>query len=239
MTVEDALESLIEHWDDVSSRLGAARAQELRDLIAQVGGAEHTATVTRITQLLVVELPPEHPVRRALAKGYMFTRAPADWLALREELLESAGVAGAWTAAPMPDAGQHDAAASRAAATGDDDETPGDILAAVTDRLLRAPALTEDEVRRRGADPSDPGLIRLQRPDGGRQWPSFQFASEGAALGIVRSVNLMLGAEYDPLGVADWWLGANAGLDGRPSDLIGEVPDELLLRAARAVTEEV
>jgi hypothetical protein len=49
----------------------------------------------------------------------------------------------------------------------------------------------------------------------------------------------MLGAETDPLGVADWWLGVNPWLDGRPSDLIGDVPDEILLRAARAVTEEV
>jgi hypothetical protein len=41
------------------------------------------------------------------------------------------------------------------------------------------------------------------------------------------------------MGVADWWLGVNPWLDGRPSDLVGDVPDELLLRAARAVTEEV
>ncbi|MGH3278213.1 MAG: hypothetical protein ACRDNW_03655, partial [Trebonia sp.] len=98
---------------------------------------------------------------------------------------------------------------------------------------------TEDEVRLRGADPADPGLIRLDRPDGGQRWPSFQFTPGGGPVPVVRAVNTMLGADTDPLGVADWWLGVNAWLDGRPSDLIGDVPDEFLLRAARAVTEEV
>jgi hypothetical protein len=234
MTTEDAMASLTEHWDDVISRLDAARGQELRNLIAEVGGTGHTGVVIRITQLLVKELPPDHPVRRALSKGYLFSGAQAGWPALRQDLLAVAGVA-----AQTPAAG---------ADNGDDDypgpgtggeETPEGILAEVTDRLLSAPALTEDEVRMRGADPADPGLIRLDRREGGGQWPRFQFAGDGGPPPIVRTVNTMLGAETDPLGVADWWLGVNAWLDGRPSDLIGDVPDELLLRAARAVTEEV
>jgi hypothetical protein len=229
VTVEDAMTSLTEHWDDV------ARGQELRDLIAEIGGEDHTGAVIRITQLLVAELPPEHPVRRALAKGYLYTRAQPDWPALRQGLLASAGTVLAGTPPTGPDNGP-DASPGPVA---DGDETPEGILAEVTGRLLRAPALTEEEVRLRGADPADPGLLRLDRPDGAQQWPSFQFAPDGGPLRVVRTVNTMLGAETDPLGVADWWLGANPWLDGRPSDLIGDVPDELLLRAARAVTEEV
>jgi len=227
--------ALTEHWDDVVSRLDDARRQELRGLVAEVGGVGHAGAVTRITELLVAELPPAHPVRRALAKGYLYQSANADWLTLRQDLLAAAGVTAAETLASGP--GEEDEGGAEAITDGG--ESPEGILAEVTDRLLRMPALTEDEVRRRGADPADLGLIRLDRPDGGQQWPKFQFARDGGPLPVVRIVNTLLGAETDPLGVADWWLGANAWLGGRPSDLIGDVPDELLLRAARAVTEEV
>lgn len=235
MTVEDAMEALTEHWDNVVSRLAPARELELRNLIAEIGGEDHTGAVIRITQLLVQELPPEHPVRRALAKGYLYSSAQPNWPAVRQDLLAAAQTVLAGTSAAGPDNRQDDT--PRPAPDGD--ETPEGILAAVTDRLLRAPALTEQDVRLRGADPADPGLLRLDRPDGGQQWPSFQFTPDGGPLSVVRTVNTMLGAETDPLGVADWWLGANPWLDGRPSDLIGDVPDEALLRAAHAVIEEV
>ncbi|MDX6419451.1 MAG: hypothetical protein QOG28_4071 [Trebonia sp.] len=237
MTAEDAMASLTEHWDDVISRLDAARGQELRNLIAEVGGAGHTGALIRITQLLVRELPPGHPVRRALAKGYLYTSAQPDWPTLRKDLLAAGGAAQALAAGP--DSGPDSGPDFTPEESNGDDDTPEDILAEVADRLLSAPALTEEEVRLRGADPADPALIRLDRPDGGQQWPRFQFAGDSGPPPIVRTVNTMLGAETDPLGVADWWLGVNAWLDGRPSDLIGDVPDELLLRAARAVTEEV
>ena len=225
--------ALAEHWDDVISRLDAARGQELRSLIAELGGDGHTGAVIQVAQLLVRELPPDHPVRRALSKGYLYASAQPNWPALRRDLLAAGEAARAVAAGPGD--GPRDAPGE----SGGDDETPEDILAEVTGRLLSAPALTEEEVRRRGADPADPGLIRLDRPDGGQQWPRFQFAADGGPPPVVRIVNTMLGADTDPLGVADWWLGANAWLDGRPGDLIGEVPDELLLRAARAVAEEV
>ncbi len=236
MTVEDAMASLTEHWDDVISRLDPERGQELRNLIEEIGGEDHTGAVIRITQLLVGELPPEHPVRRALAKGYLYTRAQPDWPVLRQDLRAAAGAVLAGTPYAGPGNGQDDDPPGLAA---DAAETPEGILAEVTARLLRAPALSEEDVRLRGADPDDPGLLRLDRPDGDQQWPSFQFAPDGSPLSIVRTVNTMLGAETDPLGVADWWLGANPWLDGQPSELIGDVPDEVLLRAARAVIEEV
>jgi hypothetical protein len=223
------MDALSEHWADVAERLGPAREQELRELVeSDLGGAGHTGAVVRITQLLTRELPAEHPVRRALARGYLFAGAPTDrdWPTLRGNLLAAAGFA---ARAEVPAEDPEDS---------EDPDEPDEILAGIAGRLLRAPALTADEVRRRGADPGDPGLLRLDRPDGGQQWPSFQFAAYGA-FPVVRTVNLMLDAETDPFGVADWWLGGNAWLDGRPSDLIGAVPDEQLLRAARAVTEEV
>src|ERR1700685_4069043 len=149
MTVEDAMASLTEHWDDVTSRLDAARGQELRNLIAEMGGEDHTAAVIRITQLLVGELPPEHPVRRALAKGYLYTRAQADWPTVREDLLAAAGAVLTGTPYAASDNGQGDSPLP----VSDGAETPEGILAEVIGRLLRAPALTEQEVRLRGADP--------------------------------------------------------------------------------------
>jgi hypothetical protein len=230
MAVEDAMALLTEQWDDVIARLDPARGQELRRLIAQIDGAERTGAVIRITQLLNRELPPDHPVRRALAEDSLYVSAPTDWAALRDLLT---AVAGTPDAEPVT---EHDDVSAPAVNV---DDTPESILAEVTARLLAAPALTEEDVLLRGADPADPGLLRLDRPDGGQQWPSFQFAPDGGLLSIVRTVNTMLDAETDPLGVADWWLGANPWLDGRPSDLIGDVPDEVLLRAAHAVIEEV
>jgi hypothetical protein len=122
----------------------------------------------------------------------------------------------------------------------DQDPRPsGWILRDVTERLLGAPALTESEVRRRGADPADPGLIRLDRADGGWQWPEFQFARAGGPWPVVRAVNQLLGAAADPVGTADWWLSKNGWLDDEPQRLIGTVPDDLLMQAARAVGSEV
>jgi hypothetical protein len=213
MAIEDAIVALQEHWESVVSRLGAAHAEELRSLIEDLGGPGHVRAVTRIADLLVEELPPEHAVRRALSKGYLFAPATVDWSAITATL--------------------HERAAS------DDLPSAATILRKVTDRLLAAPALTEQEVRQRGADTEDPGLIWLDRADGGRQWPEFQFALGGGPLPVVRAVNLLLGAAEDPVGVADWWLSRNAWLDGQPSLLIGRVPDDLLVRAARVVGSEV
>lgn len=216
MAVEEAILALRDHWDDVVSRLGPARSQALRGLLEELGGPDHRRAVTAIADLLVEELPPDHPVRRALAQGYLFAPAVADWSALKVSLH-----ALAW---PLLDA---------------DPGTGGSILPDVVARLLRAPAFTEDEVRRRGADPADPGLIRLDRPGGGGQWPEFQFIADGGPLPVVRAVNQLLQAASDPVGAADWWLSRNAWLDGQPSFLIGVVPDDHLVRAARAVGAEV
>jgi hypothetical protein len=216
MAIEDAIAALPEHWDDVVSRLGAAKSEELRGFIAALGGPDHKRAVARIADLLVEELPPEHPVRRALVEGYLLTSATLDWPAVTEALR------------------------GKAAGLLVSEEHPAElILRSVADRLLRAPALDADEVRQRGADPADTGLVRLDRADGGQQWPAFQFAPGGGPWSVVREVNHLLDAAGYPLGAADWWLSRNGWLGDQPSQLIGKVPDDYLIRAARAIRSEV
>lgn len=218
MAVEQAMVALEEHWDEVLSRLDAAAAGRLRALVGNLGGADQNRVLTDIMDLLVGNLPAEHAVRRALSEGYLLRPAAGDLAAMASDLkLRAAGVS-----------------------LRDVDPGPsGWILHDVAERLLRAPALTEDEVRRRGADPADPGLIRLDRADGGRQWPEFQFAPGGGPLPVVRAVNRLLEAAADPVGTADWWLSKNGWLGDEPGRLIGKVPDDLLVQAARAVGSEV
>lgn len=104
----------------------------------------------------------------------------------------------------------------------------------VRERLGQSSALTADQVRSAGSDPADPFLIRLESGNGEFRFPVFQFDSAGRPIGTVLAVNERLGADDDPWGVADWWLGDNAWLDAVPADLIGS-RDDLLLAAANAV----
>jgi hypothetical protein len=218
MAIEHAMVALDEHWDDVMSRLDGAAAGRLRALVENLGWTDQARVVTDIMDLLVENLPAEHAVRRALSGGYLLQAAAIDWAARARDLrVRAAGVS-----------------------LRDEDPRPsGWILRDVAERLLGAPALTESEVRRRGADPADPGLIWLDRMDGGRQWPEFQFAPGGGPLPVVQAVNRLLGAAADPVGTADWWLSKNGWLDDEPCRLIGRVPDDLLMQAARAVESEV
>jgi hypothetical protein len=220
MAIEDAIEALLEHWDDVVAQLSPQAAAELRGLVGQLSGEDREAAADRIVDILVDELPARHPVRRALVRGDMSAPAVLDWETVAAELLERAGLS--------PDLAE-------------DADVPSvaEILRIVTERLLAAPALSEQQVRERGTDPADPGLIRLPRPNGGHQWPAFQFTPGDGPYPVVRTVNTMLHAARDPIGVADWWLSRNSWLDGRPSELLGRVPDGDLLGAARAIHSEV
>lgn len=227
MTVRDALAALREHWDDVFAALGPAAASELRELISQLDGPGGDEVAGQIVSLLAEELPARHPVRRALVKGDLFAPTPIDpgeLTALRER-----------AAQPSAKRDEHEPGAP----AGDLPPSVAEILRSVTERLLKAPALSEQQVRQRGADPADPGLIRLTRADGGRQWPLFQFMPEAGPRPVVLTINTLLNAASDPVGVADWWLSRNGWLEGRPSELLGRVPDEALLSAARAVGSEV
>jgi hypothetical protein len=230
MAVEDAITALQEHWDDVLSQLTADETKELRRLVGKLGGPDHEQVVARIVDLLVEGLPPRHVVRRGLAKGYMFAPPTINWAAITSTLQSRAAVTAA---------SDDDVPSPAADPWGEAPPSAAEILGAVTGRLLAAPALTEEEVRKHGADPGDPGLIRLEGPDGGRQWPMFQFAPGNGPLPVVRTINTLLGAVTDPIGVAAWWLSRNGWLDGQPSLLLGKVPDDLLVGAARAVGSEV
>lgn len=210
MAIEDAMMALRDHWDDVMVRVGIEKASDLNELVEQLDGPGGPRVVIRIADLLVETLPPDHPVRRALVSGDLFQRSPMDWPSIGRVLRDRAKAIDV-----------------------------GEILRGVTARLLAAPALMEKEVRRRGVDPDDPGLIRLDRPDGGQQWPEFQFVPGDGPFPVVRKVNGLLGAHTDPIGVADWWLSRNGWLNDRPSALIGNVPDARLVSAARAVSAEV
>ena len=118
------------------------------------------------------------------------------------------------------------------------DITPEEILEEAQQRLLAAPCFSAEEVRGRGHDPVDPQLIRLERKDGGVQFPAFQFDSLGRPVALVLAINRLLDAAHDPWGVADWWLGRNAWLDAAPADLLGRVDDGVLIAAAKAVLVE-
>jgi hypothetical protein len=220
MAVEDAIAALLEHWDEVISRLSPEAADELRRLVRETAGPGREAAVDRIVDILDRELPLRHPVRRALVGGELSAPAVIDWDTLSAALLEQAGL-------------------SLDVGDGNDVLSVAEILQIVTERLLAAPALSEQQVRQHGTDPADPGLVRLTRPDGSHQWPAFQFVPDDGPYPVVRAINTMLHAARDPVGVADWWLSRNSWLDGRPSELLGRVPDRDLLGAARAIHSEV
>ncbi|MFJ9892760.1 DUF3168 domain-containing protein [Streptomyces sp. NPDC091280] len=107
------------------------------------------------------------------------------------------------------------------------------------ERLLAAPALSEDDLRENfGVETTAPELIRLRHHDGTEGLPAFQFDGSGRPRDVVVAVNRMLGAAEDPWGVADWWLGPNPWLAAPPATLLGRGLDGQLLAAASVVGEE-
>jgi hypothetical protein len=229
MAIEDAIAALRDQLPDVIAQLGEERGTTLIQLIGRLGGTDRSQALVEIADLLVEGLPREHPVRRALIGGTLLAPGTLDWPGIIRDFQDLvAGVS--FPAAPD----------LSSAAPQPRSPVPGEeILAAVTGRLLRAPALGEPDVRGLGVDPDDPGLVRLTRPDGQHQWPAFQFGADGSVPAVVRSVNRLLGAQHDPVGTGDWWLSRNGWLQDVPARLIGIVPDDLLLRAAQAVSSEV
>lgn len=221
MAIEDALAALAQNWADVAGRLSQEQLNQMRDLVADLGGPGHDEAMAEIADLLAETLPPGHLVIQALFKGDLSDPATMELTAITEALrreIEEA-LAAVQVAAAEPRPGEA-------------------ILRHVTDRVLQAPALTANQVRQRGGDPGDPGLIRLEQPDGRPQWPAFQFDPGGGLRPVIRAVNGLLGASADPVAAADWWLSRNSWLGDQPSALIGRIPDDHLIRAARAVGSE-
>jgi hypothetical protein len=217
MAIEDAIWALQEHWADVTARLDAGSREELGRMLDGLDGPDRPHAMARIADLLVEGLPREHPVRRALVDGTLLAPGVLDWPAVTRVLRDLSAATGLRIDAPAPGSV---------------------VLADVVNRLLSVAALSEADVRRRGFDPDDPGLIRLGRADGSYQWPAFQFAARGSGPDVVRRINRLLGARTDPLGVADWWLSRNGWLGDAPYRMVGKIPDDLLVQAAQAVVAE-
>ncbi|MFJ6982431.1 MULTISPECIES: hypothetical protein [unclassified Streptomyces] len=134
---------------------------------------------------------------------------------------------------PRPDTGPDPAFVPDAAVD------PAAVLAAARRRLLGEPsrAAAPAGSPQAGQGPAD--VIVLTDPEDGRRSPEFQFDPDtGRPRDIVVQINRMLLADRDPWGAADWWLGGNTWLGGRPAALLGQVPDALLADAARALVEE-
>lgn len=113
--------------------------------------------------------------------------------------------------------------------------SPWDLI---RDRLLSATSLSEAQVRDvLGQDPRHPHLIRLTRKGGEVRLPSFQFQEDCTPVPLVLAINEVLRASKDPWGAADWWLGRNYWLGTAPTEVLGSVPDDELMAAARAVGE--
>lgn len=108
----------------------------------------------------------------------------------------------------------------------------------IRERLLSASSLSEAQVREvLRQDPRQPHLIRLTRKGGEVRLPSFQFQEDCVPVPLVLAINEVLRASKDPWGAADWWLGPNHWLAAPPAEVLGSIPDDELMAAARAVGE--
>ena len=224
MGLRHALTVLAEQWEDVRDRLPPAEfdsVSELVDEFTREGDRVISEEIAEeIADLLRARLPRDHPVLAAL-------RAREERLA--PDPARRAAELAAWFRLAEP---------LRARLGDVVSPTAEEVERGATRWLLDAPALGADDLRANGLDPGDPDLIRLDDADGTGRWPSFQFAPDGAPLRIVQTINRILEAYDDPFGAADWWLGTNARLGDAPARLVGTLPDDELIAAARAGTGE-
>lgn len=221
VTLPNAVAILAEHWDDVAGRLHDDQRQLLAALTGELLGADDVGrrnAAMDIMDLVSPVLPADHPVRRALAtESRRFGHSSGQWeaalLILRPRLAEMRLAIGL-------------------------SASPAEVKREAERWVLAVPALDPVEVRLRGADPDDPGLIRLDPPGGSTQLPAFQFGSDGLPYPVVTAINILLDARDDPWGAADWWLGPNAWIGAVPAEVIGQIDDQVLIEAAQAVFEE-
>ncbi|MEU6664900.1 hypothetical protein [Streptomyces sp. NPDC046727] len=221
MTSEELLRLLEEHWTTVITGLDEDDLGRLSGTLRQMreetaaGNPTAVARAVRRMKRTLSALPPDHPVSEALG-GHRYAAATRELPGLTT-IDAVIGVLGT----PPPD--------------------PAELLRTARRRLLAAPALSESErtalTEGQEAPPGGPdapaGLIRLRDPDHGIRYPRFQFRPGTAEpLPVVRRINVLLRADRDPWGAADWWLGGNRWLGGVPAELLGVVPDDALERAA-------
>jgi hypothetical protein len=211
LAVQHIIAALVEDWDRVYRLLDEQARAVLRQYVTSMAEAQtprqRTTSANKVVQLLMSHVP-EDPVLDV--KGRRFGRAaqPAD--------IDSALILLSRTL--------HSRTAGGGARTADE-------------RILANRWETAHALRRRGVDPDIPDLIRLDRADGSRAVPTFQFDEHGAPIPVVLRVNQVLGAYDDPWGVADWWLSTNVWLHEPPFALVGRTPDHLLVAAAVTAVE--
>ncbi len=207
MTVHDAFRMLgDEYWESIWSSLNAAQRSELASAVGALASAD----------------PDEEAFSRASLRLLDVLR---DLLPEDHPVLEAADETYRWAAAQAADwRPVLTALSARFAAVISED---------VRERLKRTPALSADQIRSAGSDPRHRFLIRLESRRRGLRFPAFQFDPHGRPINTVLRINERLGADDDPWGVTDWWLGENAWLDAVPAELIG-TRDDLLLAATEA-----
>jgi hypothetical protein len=218
-SAERLLALLGEHRDTVRQMLGDEQYAMLLARLTALAEAppDDDRAVRRALQsvrLVLLKLPPGHPVRRELdlSRGAVTLPGPGT-VATAQELM-------AWFGRPSP---------TRRPAYGPDPER---------DRLLGEPALSAAEARDRCGGAPPPELIRLRARDDRDRYPEFQFARGGGTPhGVVLEVNRLLLADIDPWGAAAWWLSGNTWLGGTPAALLGRLPDHRLVGAARELAE--
>jgi hypothetical protein len=217
----NVLTVLAAHWPATLPYLSPDDLAFIADRVAAIeAAADNTAALgplSDLATLLALRLPPDHPVNKAILGLRYVTTDPANLPGSVAMLRALPGLESLLR--PFPG-------------------TPGAAPGGVQAGLLAARALTEREVRAAGGDPGRADLIRLRRSDRHVVLPAFQFAPDGTPVPVVARVNALLDAAGDPWGVADWWLGRNAWLDGVPADLLGRVPDAELIMAAQAELPE-
>jgi hypothetical protein len=212
MAVEDAIWMLAtDHWDRIWALLDGPARRELAEAVRRVvefadDPDEQGLAALELGDLLVRILPPDDEVGRV-----------ADDTSVREAVVD-VDVEAEWRRLIE--------LLSLQTLNLDFDE--------VRVRLVAAPSLSAAQVRAAGENPERPFLIQLKAGDGTVRLPAFQFGPAGRALAVVLTVNQRLGAEEDPWGAADWWLGWNARLNAVPADLVGRA-DATLVAAAAAL----
>ncbi|MDT0269002.1 hypothetical protein RM844_22205 [Streptomyces sp. DSM 44915] len=224
---DDLIELIRLHHEHIRDELEPDKYNAFLAAVAalrQAGGdrkARRTALL-RIQRALL-SLPLDSPVRQAISEGVRLAPAVQDVDPARvAELLRLLE-----PDQPRDEDGLFlDGDAAESAAT-------REILRAARRRLLAVPARPADQLVSGAAE----GLIGLPDPERGARYPEFQFAPDGGPWAVVTRINALLLADQDPWGAADWWLGGNGWLAGVPAELIGEVPDTLLVEAARALVE--
>ncbi|MEW2287771.1 hypothetical protein [Streptomyces sp. NPDC047841] len=219
MTSEELLRLLESHWTTVITGLDDDGLEEVSGALREMReetAAGHPAAVARVVRRLrrtLSALPSDHPVARALG-GHRYATGTRELPSLTtiDAVIDVLGT-------PPP--------------------APAELLRSARRRLLDAPALSEAEhtaltaAPAGGPDDGPTGLIRLRDPDRGIRYPRFQFRPGTAEpLPVVRRINVLLRADRDPWGAADWWLGGNRWLGGVPAELLGVLPDDALERAA-------